>query len=296
MKKVYLLSTDHLENGLWFRDLEDFKVAMNYVAILAAQTPEVIVLAFILMSNHVHFLLKGKEADVTAFLERFKARYSLYYRRKYGVREFLRRNHVDKLEIPTGDNVKVTDNEALVKAVAYVQMNCVAANICAHPSQYAWGTGATFFNSSPRGGVLLSNLSGRARKRLFRSESVDLPEDWRVSEGGFILPSEYVDIKSVETCFRSPQRMEFFLWNSSKVKKRIQGDQNLPAFRDQSILAVVPDLCRALFRRTSFSELTASEQAEFARQIRYRFSADPNQIARVCGISYEQAARLLDSV
>jgi hypothetical protein len=42
--------------------------------------------------------------------------------------------------------------------------------------------------------------------------------------------------------------------------------------------------------------LTASEQAEFARQIRYRFSADPNQIARVCGISYEQAAHLLDSI
>lgn len=295
MKKVYLLSTDHLENGLWFRDLEDFKVAMNYVAILAAQTPEVIVLAFILMSNHVHFLLKGKEEDVTAFVERFKARYSLYYRRKYGVRELLRRNHVDTQEIPTGYNGKGDEKEAFEKAVAYVQMNCVAANICAHPSQYAWGTGAIFFNPSPHGGIPLSNLSARARMRLFRSDSVDLPEDWRVCEGGYILPSEYVDIKTVEACFRSPQRMDFFLRNSSKAKKRIQGDQNLPAFRDQTILAAVPDLCFSLFGRVSFSELTASEQSEFARQIRYRFSADPNQIARVCGISYEQAAHLLDS-
>ena len=295
MKKVFLLSTDHLENGLWFRDLEDFKVAMNYVAILAAQTPEVIVLAFILMSNHVHFLLKGKEEDVTAFVERFKSRYSLYYRRKYGVRELLRRNHVDTQEIPTGYNGKADEKEAFEKAVAYVQMNCVAANICTHPSQYAWGTGATFFNPSPHGGIPLSNLSARARMRLLRSDSVDLPKDWRVCEGGYILPSEYVDIKTVENCFRSPQRMDFFLKNSSKAKKRIQWDQNLPAFRDQTILAAVPDLCFSLFGRVSFSELTASEQAEFARQIRYRFSADPNQIARVCGISYEQAARLLDS-
>ncbi len=36
MRKVYLLSTEHLENGLWFRDTEDFKVAMNYIAIEAA--------------------------------------------------------------------------------------------------------------------------------------------------------------------------------------------------------------------------------------------------------------------
>ena len=37
-------------------------------------------------------------------------------------------------------------------------------------------------------------------------------------------------------------------------------------------------------------------KSEFARQIRFRFSADATQIARVCGISYAEAANLLDSV
>ena len=30
------------------------------------------------------------------------------------------------------------------------------------------------------------------------------------------------------------------------------------------------------------------------RQLRFRFSADVNQLARVCGLSYAEAARLLD--
>ena len=64
MKKIYLLSTDHLEDGLWCRDDEDFRVAMNYVAIQAASSPEVAVLAFILMSNHVHFVLKGRADEL----------------------------------------------------------------------------------------------------------------------------------------------------------------------------------------------------------------------------------------
>lgn len=38
------------------------------------------------------------------------------------------------------------------------------------------------------------------------------------------------------------------------------------------------------------------EQVELARQIRFRFSADANRIARVCGISYAETARLLDSL
>ena len=71
MKKIFLLTTEHLEDGLWFRDEDDFKVAMNYVAIEAARHPEVVVLAFILMSNHVHFLLRGRREEVIAFVTQF---------------------------------------------------------------------------------------------------------------------------------------------------------------------------------------------------------------------------------
>ena len=46
MKDFYLLTTEHLESCLWFRDEDDFKVAMNYVAIQAACCPDVDVLAF----------------------------------------------------------------------------------------------------------------------------------------------------------------------------------------------------------------------------------------------------------
>ena len=44
-----------------------------------------------------------------------------------------------------------------------------------------------------------------------------------------------------------------------------------------------------------FMELSATEQAETLRQIRFRFSAGVHQAARVCGISYADAARLLDT-
>ena len=146
MKKIYLLTTAHLEDGLWFRDEEDFKVAMNYLAIQAACCPEVIVLAFILMSNHVHLVLRGRRKDVVHFVNQFKHRYAIYYRKKYGIAEFLRRNGLDVKLIPDED-------EAVERAVAYVQMNCVAANICSHPSQYPWGTGNAFFTSTKPGGT-----------------------------------------------------------------------------------------------------------------------------------------------
>ncbi|MBQ6198550.1 MAG: hypothetical protein IJK44_04875 [Bacteroidales bacterium] len=288
MKKLWLVTTNHLEDGLWFRDDEDFKVGMTHVAI-GAQGGVVIVLAFILMSNHVHFVLYGTRKEVEDFMVALKQRYSLYLSKKYGERDFLRRNHVDYKLIPS-------DDEALEWAIAYVQMNCVAANICSHPSQYPWGTGNVFFNASKSMGRSIGSMSGRECKRLLHTSSKNLPEEWVVSDDGYILPENYVAVKTVESCYRHAKRMNYFLRNSSKARRRMDtADDKLPSFRDQTILAALPDLCQSMFGKEAFGVLTPSEQIEFVHQVRFRFSANVNQVARVCGISYEQAARLMDS-
>lgn len=288
MKKLWLVTTNHLEDGIWFRDDEDFKVGMNHVAI-GAQGDVVIVLAFILMSNHVHFVLYGTRKEVEVFMVALKQRYSLYLSKKYGERDFLRRNHVDYKLIPS-------DDDALEWAIAYVQMNCVAANICSHPSQYPWGTGNVFFNASKSMGRSIGSMSGRECKRLLHTSSNNLPEEWVVSDDGYILPENYVAVKTVESCYRHAKRMNYFLRNSSKARRRMDtADDKLPSFRDQTILAALPDLCQSMFGKEAFGVLTPSEQIEFVHQVRFRFSANVNQVARVCGISYEQAARLMDS-
>ena len=302
MRKYYLVTTKHLEDGLWFRDEEDFVTGMNYVAIQAALTPEVIVLAFILMSNHVHFVLCGTCQEVEAFVNGFKGRFSHYLGRKYGVKEFLRRNKLDIKEISEDEA------EALERAIAYVQMNCVAASICLYPGQYPWGTGSTFFqagwdgrNSGSRHAAQkyrrLGNLSGRERIRLMHSRAaLKLPNEWLLSESGFVLPESYVDVNHVESVFRFSKRMQYFLSSSSKARKRLEAeDEKLPAFRDQVILGALPDLLQSLFHKPAFGALSTQEQAETLRQVRFRFSAGIHQAARVCGISYTEAARLLDT-
>ena len=289
MRKYYLVTTDHLKVGLWFRDERDFAAGMNFVAIQAYRS-KVTVLAFVLMSNHLHFVVQGRWSDVKAFIDGIKSRYSKYLNHKYGTREFLRRNKVRIEEVSTL-------NEGLEKAIAYTQMNCVAAGICSHPSQFPWGTGPLFFSASKRPGKRLGSLSKRARIRLFHCCDEDLPTDWLVSEEGYILPESYVNVKYVESVYRNAKRMNYFLVNSSKAKKKMDtSDENLPSFKDQVILAALPDLYRSLFQKRCFTELSPSEQIESLRQIRFRFSSNVHQIARVTGLTYEEAARMMDSI
>lgn len=284
--EYWLVSTEHLEGRLWFRDEEDFKAAMNYVAVLSCVLG-VDILAFVLMSNHVHFVIRETREKVLEYVNEFKRRYSIYIGHKYGVKEFLRRNDVHLL--------LVQGDEALERAVAYVQMNPVAAGICAHPTQYPWGTGSVFFSQMQPAGKPLADIPNRPRMRMLHSECGALPPNWTVGGDGFILPHNYVKIKAVEACFRSAKRMNYFLYTSSKAKKRIDAsEENLPAFRDQVILSALPDLCRSLFQKNAFQDLSGAEQTELLRQLRYRFSSNVNQLVRVCGLSYPEAARLLD--
>ena len=58
----YHLSTKPLENGLIFECDDERKVAINLIALLAKET-HVDMLAFAIMSNHFHFIIKGELVD-----------------------------------------------------------------------------------------------------------------------------------------------------------------------------------------------------------------------------------------
>lgn len=90
--------------------------------------------------------------------------------------------------------------------------------------------------------------------------------------------------------------MNYFLAHSSKARERMAaGEDGLPSFSDQTLAAALPELCRSLFGVRSLRELSPERQAELLRQLRFRFSSDVEQLARVSGLSREAAARLLDT-
>ena len=281
----WLVTTNHLEDRVLFRDDEDYKAAMNYVAVVKSVT-KVSILAFILMSNHVHFVLECGREDADLFIRNFKQRYSIYLRRKYGAKEFWRDNEVDIRPLRI-------DDESLLRAIAYTLMNCVAANICLHCSQYQWGSGNCVFNPAQLKGTPLRNLSFRKQYELFHTNE-KLPYDYLLGEEGYILPQSYIAVDFVEKLFRTPSRFNFFLTNSSKAKARLENTEAQPSFKDKSIMDVMPDLLHSMFHKQSLQELTDSQRAELLRQIRKRFSMDIAQMARITGITYPEITRYLE--
>lgn len=285
--EFYLVTTDNLKEGLWFRNDSDYKAGMNYVAVTSFVCG-VIVLAFVLMSNHVHFVLQCTREEALSFINAFKEACSRYIFKRYGVKELLRRNGVDIQRI-------CLDDESFERGVAYVQMNPPAANLCLYPTAYPWGTGGVFFQVRPRKGTRLGSLSKRAARRLLHSNQV-LPADWLVGEDGYIIPESYVPVAQVESLFRTPKRMDYFLRNSSKAKRRREfGSNEVPAFSDQTVCSALPDLYRFLGGGFHVSDLDREQRTELVRQLRRCFYSDVHQIARVTTLPLEDVVRCLDA-
>lgn len=287
--RLFFITTKHLENKVWFRDDEDYKVGMNKVA-LVSELLGIHVISFILMSNHVHFLIACEtRQEAEKFIDMFKNQYSRHVQHKYCVRELLRRNEVDIQEIEN-------QNEAIERVVAYIQMNCVAANICSHPSQYLWGTGTCFFTEAHSKGISTETLSKSKLRHMCHSNQ-DLPGTYLVSELEYILPESYVDIAAVERLFGTPKRYNYFLVSSSKVKKKMSSeDAAMPSFKDQLVISAISDLTHSLFQKAHVSQLTFEECAELLKQLRYRFSSNIQQLSRTTGLKYEEVAKMLDSL
>lgn len=287
MMKYFLLTTSHLSDGIWFNDDEDYKAGMNHVAILASKG-NAFILCFVLMSNHVHFVLgcESKE-DAWKFITGFKQLYARYFYNKYRVRKFLRRNGVDIREL-------FIEDESLHRGIAYTAMNPVAANICAHASQYAWGSGNCYFKTALITGTRIGMLSLRKQQRILRSYSV-INQDYLLGSAGYILPDSYVCIGFVQKLFRSAGRFNYFLNSSSKARARFESEKNLvPTFRDQAVVSMIPEICRTLFQKHR-DELLDKEKRRLIYELNRRFNCDPKQIARLTGYDYKYIAESLVS-
>ena len=106
----YHLFSDGFRTDVLFEDIKAFVAAMNIVALCYLKC-QVRILAFVLMDNHVHFILYGTEHECMMFRDKFVHRYGMWFSNAYPVRRCSRLDF----------DIKLIDNERyLLSSIAYV--------------------------------------------------------------------------------------------------------------------------------------------------------------------------------
>ena len=279
--RFYHVYTKGLEDRLIFRTTDDFVAGMNYVAIVHFKV-RVKLLAFVLMSNHVHFAIGGSEEDVWKFINLYKRLISVYITNKYHDAAFLRRI------VTNCDEVSVKD-DGLKRLIAYILDNPVNAGVNRVAFAYHWGSATCYFSNKPDKATSISSLSIRAQRHILHS-NVMLPDTYLLGPEGYILPHSYVDVQFVENHFGRPKSLEYFLSVSASSRKL---RKDVVMFSDDIIRQAMDELLINKYGVPSFHNLEFDLQVNLIRELRSHFNVSAKQIARLTGFKLKDSVKIL---
>ena len=167
-----------------FRSREDFVYGMNGVPVCALMCG-VDVLSFTLMTNHVHFVVTGREDSCLGFMRNYRRRLSR-------LADMGGNSAVGMKEIP--------DKETFMRTVAYVLRNSLSSDPEVLPLFYKWGSGSCYFRKDslllPVEYRRVSDFGYREIRKMLHS-NLALPDDYRLTPEGTICPANYVNRFSV---------------------------------------------------------------------------------------------------
>lgn len=272
------LHTKPLETGVIFENDIDRAVALVYVAI-AAKTIGVEIMAYALMSNHFHFILRGSEEMCRAFFDLVRTRLSLYFSR-HGRPKVLK-------AVETPDPTPITSLKQLQDEIAYVIRNPYVVRVDVNPLAYFWCSGFLYFNplldlihTRPTAG-----LTVREKRECLQSRNLEIP-DGLTWVDGCVFPGSFVNYRLAESMFKDAQQFTFKVFRNveSQVETALRLGER-PAVNDDEMLSVSLRLCRDDYGVKGPSHLTEEQKYDLARKLKFDYYASNGQVARFTTLS-----------
>jgi len=269
-----------------FASETEFIAGMNRIGvclkICERENRPVVVVAFCLMGNHVHFILHGKREDCLFFMQKYKQLTGIWIS-----------NHRDyKLsEIIEIGIWKIPDNDKLRDKIIYVLRNPIPAGINVTPQGYRWSSARLMFADNSFINVMGKRLSEFSARDLYRKlgTTQKLPDEWYVMPNDLIWPGEYTNYRVAEKRFNNVQDFMFML-NQTKIDKDGNREEmeDFISVPDGDIKSRAVEIAKKLFGKDSIRLCSAEERIDIARIIRKEFKCGYKQLARIFHMDAEE--------
>lgn len=272
------ICTDGRKLSWMFQDDDDFIAGINRIGLCYLKTG-VIIMAYVLMDNHVHFVLYGTMLQCKQFINTYKRLTGIWILNKYGIRDYLRL-------LPT-EIIRIESEESLLNTIAYLDRNPLMAGYKYMHGEYPWGSSRYMFKdifaltSSKETFKSISTLTRRKQRELLNSK-VLFPGEWLINDSGMIHPLSFLNINKLEACFKSPMRYSYFLAKKIEgiVEQELEHSQKL-FIPDRELRPVVNEIVRSNFGNKNLKQLDVNERLVIAKKLRHDYASTIKQISRM---------------
>lgn len=262
-----------------FKDDEDFIIGINRIGICHIKTT-VKVIAYVLMDNHVHFVLYGTMPECKKFITLYKRLTGKWILIKHGLSNYLH-------GLPT-EIIRLESDESVLNTIAYIDRNPLIAGYRYMPREYPWGSsGYIFRDKNNTGGntqnsnKLISAYTRREQISILKSNTI-VPGNWKVNNVGMLDPSSFIDIEELESFFRTPIKYSYFLAKKLEgvIEHEMMNSQKT-FIADKELRIIVAELAKEKFGISDIRELKVNERLSIAKTLRYSYASSIKQISRM---------------
>ena len=283
VRNCWHFTIDGRKVDVMFFDRRDFKEGINRIFVVKSAY-RVVILAFVLMDNHFHFVLYGTFEECNRFVHEYARRTSLAISKRHGEKH--------KLDnVPIHHQV-VDDDRYLKTVICYTIKNPAAAGLSCTPWDYPWSSGPLYFRASGEWSSARwledkmfdpGTLGNTDRKRMMNSH--ECPASCVMMSDGMIFPGCFVDFQLVEKLFRTPKGYLYFLGatKDTDVEERggVISHLSIPS---QEMRQNKADVCKEMFGVESTRSLSTSQRIMLAKRLRSKYNSSVKQDARLCGL------------
>ncbi len=247
---------------------------MNLVALCTYLVPDIIVITFEVMRNHLHLVGEGTVEQGEEWFSHFRRRLLRYYQSIGRVLEL----SAFKAEI-----FPIEDLSFLRNTIAYVNRNGYVVHPNHTPFSYPWGANRFYFNPDARlrSDGVYGDLTFRQKRDLFLSHSIEYPANHLLVDGS-ISPVSYCHLDFGESVFRDARNYFSFVSRNVEAYRdiaKLLGDSVF--YTDDELYAIVRQLCRDRYGSSRPETLTMDAKQEMARLLHFDYKAGNKQIMRM---------------
>ncbi|AKA70859.1 transposase [Clostridium scatologenes] len=130
--KLHVVARGNHRNDI-FKDETDYELYLNYIKeAMEYYENKYYIIAYVLMTNHVHLIIKTKDLDISNFIKRVHSRYAWNFNKKY--------KYIGHLFQDRYRSELIEDDKYMLEASRYLHLNPVKANMVEKPEDYRWSS------------------------------------------------------------------------------------------------------------------------------------------------------------
>lgn len=269
------LYTDGTRMENIFLNDKDFKAGISILAAtMHTVKPDVRLVTFVLMKNHLHLILCGRKEHCLRLFEILKDKFRRVFKKTERSIDWSR----FMAELIPIDSLKALRNE-----IVYVHRNQFVASPEHTPFNYPWSGGYAYFSPMIKEipTYEICSLSIDAQRRLTHSKDIGPMRGLRVAGETIYIPS-FCDIRLGESMFTDARSYFLSLTRNSEAFSMIAARLKDRVFlTDDEIYAAATSLALKEYDTRQITLLNPGQRIKLAKDLHFRYNASVQQLRRI---------------